>query len=178
LRKLIDEERVLTQRRAALEQTHGEERDSLARLDSLSQTRAHVSDPAPLREQWRALDVLKAIADHERKATSLRREEEALRRDALRLQPPVADLPRLAATAAPSAEVIAAFGERFDEMQTARRDGREELLALTQCTALCARLIDEGVEDLHFYTLNRPQLTRDVCHALGITAPAALEKVA
>ena len=60
----------------------------------------------------------------------------------------------------------------------ARRDGREELLALTHCTALCSRLIDEGVEDLHFYTLNRPQLTRDVCHALGVTAPAVLEKVA
>jgi methylenetetrahydrofolate reductase (NADPH) len=39
-------------------------------------------------------------------------------------------------------------------------------------------LLGEGVDDLHFYTLNRPHLTRDVCHALGITQEAALEKVA
>lgn len=68
---------------------------------------------------------------------------------------------------------------RLDEaFQTAALDGREDLLALTQCTTLCTRLLDEGVEALHFYTLNRPHLTRDVCHALGIKAQVALEKVA
>ena len=68
---------------------------------------------------------------------------------------------------------------RLDEaFANAKRDGREDLLALTQCTTLCTRLIEEGVEDLHFYTLNRPGLTRDVCHALGIQQPAVLEKVA
>jgi methylenetetrahydrofolate reductase (NADPH) len=60
----------------------------------------------------------------------------------------------------------------------AARDGREELYALAHCTALCERLLAGGVQDLHFYTLNRPDLTRDVVRALGITAPAALEKVA
>jgi methylenetetrahydrofolate reductase (NADPH) len=58
------------------------------------------------------------------------------------------------------------------------RDGREELLALTQCTVLCERLIEEGVDELHFYTLNRPDMTRSVCHALGLTPPVTLEKVA
>ena len=58
------------------------------------------------------------------------------------------------------------------------RDGREELLALTQCTVLCERLIEEGVEDLHFYTLNRPHLTRDVCFALGILPEVSLQNVA
>ncbi|MFN4173113.1 MAG: methylenetetrahydrofolate reductase [NAD(P)H] [Pseudorhodobacter sp.] len=68
---------------------------------------------------------------------------------------------------------------RLDEaFANAKRDGREDLLALTQCTTLCTRLIEEGVEDLHFYTLNRPGLTRDVCHALGVTQQAVLEKVA
>lgn len=62
--------------------------------------------------------------------------------------------------------------------ETAERDGRTDLLALTQCTLLCTRLLDEGVEHLHFYTLNRPELTREVIHALGVTPPAALEKVA
>jgi methylenetetrahydrofolate reductase (NADPH) len=68
---------------------------------------------------------------------------------------------------------------RLDEaFETAARDGREDLLALTHCTTLCTRLIEEGVRDLHFYTLNRPHLTREVCHALGVTSPVALEKVA
>lgn len=68
---------------------------------------------------------------------------------------------------------------RLDEaFQTAARDGREELLALTQCTMLCDRLLAEGVENLHFYTLNRPHLTREVCRALGIAPAADLRQVA
>ncbi|MEY4983208.1 MAG: methylenetetrahydrofolate reductase [Pseudomonadota bacterium] len=68
---------------------------------------------------------------------------------------------------------------RLDEaFTTAARDGREELLSLTQCTTLCTRLIEGGVEDLHFYTLNRPHLTREVVRALGIQPEIALEKVA
>lgn len=67
----------------------------------------------------------------------------------------------------------------LDEAYTvAKRDGREELLSVALCTELCDTLLSEGVEDLHFYTLNRPHLTRDVCHALGITPEVALEKVA
>ena len=60
----------------------------------------------------------------------------------------------------------------------AKRDGREELLATALCTERCDTLIQGGVEDLHFYTLNRPGLTRDVCHALGVVPDAVLEKVA
>jgi methylenetetrahydrofolate reductase (NADPH) len=68
---------------------------------------------------------------------------------------------------------------KLDEaFATAARDGREELLALTQCTALCDRLIQGGVENLHFYTLNRPDLTREVVRALGIAPEVQLEKVA
>ncbi|SFR05031.1 methylenetetrahydrofolate reductase [NAD(P)H] [Poseidonocella sedimentorum] len=62
--------------------------------------------------------------------------------------------------------------------ETAKRDGREDLLATTVCTTLCTRLVDEGVEALHFYTMNRPELTRDVCHALGVTPKVQLENVA
>ncbi len=73
----------------------------------------------------------------------------------------------------------ASVPQRLDEgFQAAARDGREGLLALTQCTTLCTRLIEGGVEDLHFYTLNRPELTRDVVRALGIVPELALEKVA
>lgn len=68
---------------------------------------------------------------------------------------------------------------RLDEAFTmAARDGREDLLALTQCTTLCTRLIAGGVNDLHFYTLNRPHLTHQVVRALGLAPEPALEKVA
>ena len=58
---------------------------------------------------------------------------------------------------------------KLDEaFATAARDGREDLLALTQCTSLCDRLIQGGVQDLHFYTLNRADQTYAICHLLGL----------
>ncbi|MEM1233436.1 MAG: methylenetetrahydrofolate reductase [Pseudomonadota bacterium] len=62
--------------------------------------------------------------------------------------------------------------------ETADRHGRAELFALSHATELCSTLIDEGVEHLHIYTLNRPTLTRTLCRALGITAEDPLRKVA
>jgi methylenetetrahydrofolate reductase (NADPH) len=52
------------------------------------------------------------------------------------------------------------------------------LLATAIATELCDDLIQGGVDHLHFYTLNRPELSRDICHALGKTAKAQLQKVA
>jgi methylenetetrahydrofolate reductase (NADPH) len=65
-----------------------------------------------------------------------------------------------------------------DAYSKAQRDRRSDLLSTTLCTELCSTLIDEGVDSLHFYTLNRPDLTRTVCHALGITPDATLSYVA
>ncbi len=65
-----------------------------------------------------------------------------------------------------------------DAFDKAQRDDREELLAIAVATELCSTLIDGGVEHLHFYTLNRPDLTRDICHALGVTPKAELRHVA
>lgn len=62
--------------------------------------------------------------------------------------------------------------------EKAMRDDREELLSIALATELCSHLIEGGVEDLHFYTLNKPHLTREVCHAMGIQAQMTLEKVA
>ena len=62
--------------------------------------------------------------------------------------------------------------------RAAERDGRTELLSTSLCTELCSDLLDEGVDSLHFYTLNRPELTRDVCRALGVTPQTALSNVA
>jgi len=60
----------------------------------------------------------------------------------------------------------------------AQRDNREDLLATALCAELCTELLENGVEDLHFYTLNKPELTRDVCHALGVTPKVELQNVA
>ncbi|MEM1302802.1 MAG: methylenetetrahydrofolate reductase, partial [Pseudomonadota bacterium] len=49
--------------------------------------------------------------------------------------------------------------------ETAVRDDRHDLFALAHATELCSDLRDEGVDHLHFYTLNRPDLTRDVLRA-------------
>ena len=65
-----------------------------------------------------------------------------------------------------------------DAFAKADRDGRSDLLATAVCTELCSGLLEEGVDTLHFYTMNRPELTRDVCHALGIVPQPRLEKVA
>jgi methylenetetrahydrofolate reductase (NADPH) len=62
--------------------------------------------------------------------------------------------------------------------ETAVRDGREDLMALAHATELCSTLMDEGVDHLHFYTLNKPELTREVCAALGVTPKAVLQQVA
>jgi len=65
--------------------------------------------------------------------------------------------------------------EAFDK---AERDDRSDLLATAFATELCDDLMNEGVEHFHFYTLNRPELTRDVCRALGIQSKVNLENVA
>jgi len=65
--------------------------------------------------------------------------------------------------------------EAFDK---ATRDGRADLLATALCTELCTDLLEGGVEDLHFYTLNAPDLTRDICAALGVQPQVALAEVA
>ena len=65
-----------------------------------------------------------------------------------------------------------------DAFDHAKRDGREDLLSVALCTELCDTLLSEGVEDLHFYTLSRPHLTREVCHALGVAPEVALQNVA
>ncbi|MEM9248303.1 MAG: methylenetetrahydrofolate reductase [NAD(P)H] [Pseudomonadota bacterium] len=77
--------------------------------------------------------------------------------------------------AACGARVPAWLEEAF---AAAKRDGRSDLLSTALATELCTELLEGGVEHLHFYTLNKPGLTRDVCHALGVTPAVQLEKVA
>ena len=73
------------------------------------------------------------------------------------------------------AHIPALVDEAYEK---AIRDDRETLLSTALCTELCTDLIEGGVEDLHFYTLNTPELTRDICAALGVTPKQALAQVA
>jgi methylenetetrahydrofolate reductase (NADPH) len=47
------------------------------------------------------------------------------------------------------------------------------LVAAATTGELCARLAAEGVEDFHFYTLNRADLTLAICRMLGVRARAS-----
>lgn len=54
----------------------------------------------------------------------------------------------------------------------------EAQLALDVCVKLCEQLVAGGVDRLHFYTLNKPELVLKVCAALGITPNDDLSQVA
>ncbi|MBE3640307.1 methylenetetrahydrofolate reductase [NAD(P)H] [Mangrovicoccus algicola] len=70
--------------------------------------------------------------------------------------------------------VPAWLDEAFDKAGPEGQDA----LSRDLCIDLCRRLMAEGVEDLHFYTLNKPGLSRDICAALGVHPQGALEDVA
>ncbi|MDV7144539.1 methylenetetrahydrofolate reductase [NAD(P)H] [Tropicimonas sp. TH_r6] len=65
-----------------------------------------------------------------------------------------------------------------DAFAQAARDEREELLAIAVATELCTDLAEGGADHLHFYTLNKPHLTHDICHALGVAPHRVLQDVA
>ncbi|MEM8654043.1 MAG: methylenetetrahydrofolate reductase [Pseudomonadota bacterium] len=73
------------------------------------------------------------------------------------------------------AHIPVATATAFDR---ADREDRAQLFALTHCADLCDTLITEGVDALHFYTLNRPDLTLKVCRALGLVRPTQMRNVA
>ncbi len=58
------------------------------------------------------------------------------------------------------------LAERFagldDDPETRR------LVAITTAAELCQKLQTEGVNEFHFYTLNRAELTFALCHLLGV----------
>jgi methylenetetrahydrofolate reductase (NADPH) len=61
--------------------------------------------------------------------------------------------------------------ERFaglDEDAETRR-----LIAAAVAIEQVEMLVRHGVEEFHFYTLNRAELTYAICHALGVRAPLA-----
>ncbi len=65
-----------------------------------------------------------------------------------------------------------------DAFGTAGDGAAAEALSKELAIDMCGKLIAGGAEHLHFYTLNKPHLTRDVVHALGLAPDRALEDVA
>ena len=61
--------------------------------------------------------------------------------------------------------------ERFsgleDDAQT------RQLIAASVAIDQVRKLQREGVDEFHFYTLNRSELTYAICHALGVRPPMA-----
>jgi methylenetetrahydrofolate reductase (NADPH) len=78
---------------------------------------------------------------------------------------------------ATAAKFAAMCGAAMPEWMQALYDGLDDdpeqrhLIAATQAAELCRRLQAEGVNDFHFYTLNRAELTWAICRLLG-AAPA------
>ncbi len=54
-----------------------------------------------------------------------------------------------------------------------------QLVAATVAAELCTRLADQGINEFHFYTLNRSELTTAICRILGVRGetPASEDKV-
>ncbi len=71
------------------------------------------------------------------------------------------------------ASVPAWLAARFEGLDGDTETGL--LLAAATASELCRRLLAEGVEAFHFYTLNRAALTHAVCRSLGVrpSLPAA-----
>ncbi len=64
-----------------------------------------------------------------------------------------------------------------DAFAAAGPQGEAEL-ALETCVKLCEQLVAGGVDRLHFYTLNKPDLVLKVCAGLGIHPKDELSRVA
>ena len=79
---------------------------------------------------------------------------------------PITRFPQLTRFAARCGATVPAWlEERFDGLE----DDAEtrKLIAAAVAIEQVARLRHEGVEEFHFYTLNRAELTYAICHALG-----------
>jgi methylenetetrahydrofolate reductase (NADPH) len=63
----------------------------------------------------------------------------------------------------------AEFAYRFEGLDDDPDTRR--LVACTTAVEMCDALRGHGVDDFHFYTLNRAELTVAICHILGVRAP-------
>ncbi|HAK61649.1 MAG TPA: methylenetetrahydrofolate reductase [NAD(P)H], partial [Alphaproteobacteria bacterium] len=68
----------------------------------------------------------------------------------------------------------ASIPEWFENLFDGLEDETEirKLVSTVAAAEQCARLRAHGVEDFHFYTLNRAELTYALCHILGLRTAA------
>ena len=64
------------------------------------------------------------------------------------------------------ASVPAWIGERFEGLDDDEETRR--MISANIAIDMCHKLQAEGVNEFHFYTLNRAELTYAICHALGV----------
>jgi methylenetetrahydrofolate reductase (NADPH) len=69
------------------------------------------------------------------------------------------------------ANVPESLAHRFDGLDDDSDTRR--MIAASFAIEQVRRLQQHGVQEFHFYTLNRAELTYAICHALGVRAPAA-----
>jgi len=80
---------------------------------------------------------------------------------------PITRFPQLLRFAARSgASVPAWLTERFEGLD--EDPETRKMIAASVAIEQVARLRREGVQEFHFYTLNRAELTYAICHALGL----------
>lgn len=51
----------------------------------------------------------------------------------------------------------------------------EEALSIELAIRLCQELVAGGAGHLHFYTLNKPHLTEEICRGVGVAAPGKID---
>lgn len=64
----------------------------------------------------------------------------------------------------------------FDGLED--QPGARQLVAATVAAELCRKLYAGGVKQLHFYTMNKAELSFAICHLLGVRAQPAKERAA
>jgi methylenetetrahydrofolate reductase (NADPH) len=74
------------------------------------------------------------------------------------------------------ASIPASLAERFEGLDDDPNVRR--LVAAAVCAEQVQDLIDRGVTDLHFYTMNRADLVFAICHLIGMRAAASAAKAA
>lgn len=80
---------------------------------------------------------------------------------------PVTNFAKLNEFAARCGTAVPAWiGVLFDGLDDA--PDIRQLVAATVTAELCVRLVDQGVSNFHFYTLNRCELTLAICRILGV----------
>jgi methylenetetrahydrofolate reductase (NADPH) len=84
---------------------------------------------------------------------------------------PVANVAGLKKMAAACGATAPAWIERLFDGLDDDPDTRK-LVSAALVGELCARLAAEGVEDFHFYTLNRAELALAICRIIGVRPPA------